>query len=558
MINQTSLVRKEVRGFRLIFGYLGTFLSLIGLIILAPLLLLFFYPEESDCWYLFVIPGAIYIVIGLLLYFSLIYRKDKAHFARFENSQLLILVWLMAVIAGALPFYLATVFGKMDMSVSESIFEAASAYSTTGLSAFRDFVDSEGAFCPHIYTFHRSFMQFIGGIGLVLLLESFLGYSSTSLYTTEGHSDKLLPSIGKSARLLFGIYLGYTLIGSLALWLAGMNVFDAVNHSMCALSGGGMSTHADNIAYFNASPGNGILPSNPIAIEIIIMFLVILSGISFLLHTYLLTFKWKKFFKDDEIKFALTLMLFGSVTMMFYGAYSLMQKMGGSYWSHFGDSARMSVFYVVGSATTSGFSNTSLDDMLNLGKPLLWVCTLLMIIGGGAGSCGGGIKQYRVFICVKNLWYSLKYKFSPTHQINPKETYRYGKMTQLSDETVKEAYTYSMLFLVVFVISVFILTFLPGFSSEYAAFDVASGMSNTGLSVTDFVAYGRAHPVAQKIALWVLSIGMILGRLEIFPLIFAGRNVREEFAYQKNLKRLAKEAEEREEKEEDLFGDDDL
>lgn len=554
MNNKKTINKKVVRGFSLVFGYLGIFLILAGIITLIPLILLCFYPNESECWYLFAIPGLSYILIGLFLYLFLLHDKPRAHFARYESAQLLILVWFMAVLAGAFPFYLGYCFGYMNMDFSESIFESASAYSATGLTCFKDYVDSPNAFSPHVFCFHRSLMQFIGGVGLVLLLESMLGASSTSLYQSEGHSDKLLPSMAKSARLLFGIYSGYTLVGTLALWIAGMDPFDALNHSMCALSGGGMSTHANNVAYFSSSQGNGVLPASPLAIEIILMFLVTLSGISFLLHTFLLTGKWKKFFKDDEIRFSLFCIILASTLMVFSGAHDLALLNHNGLWDNFGTSARESIFFVVGAATTSGFSNVSLQEMLNLGKPLLWTCTVLMIVGGGAGSSGGGIKQYRIFVCLKDLWYNLKYHFSPSHQINPRTTYRYGKLQPLSDETVKEAHNYSLLFLLVFGLSVLVLTFLPEFDAEEAAFDVASGMSNTGLSATDFVLYGQAHPLEYPIVLWTLSVGMILGRLEIMPLIFAGRNIKEEIVYQKHMKRLAKERSE----EKDDFDDDDL
>lgn len=536
--------RAEARGFRLVFGYLGVFLALIGLLSLFPLLMLAFYPDEYECWPFFFIPSSVYIAIGLLLYFLFLFKRKAARFARFENSQLLMLAWILAVLSGALPFFLAFCFGKMDMDFNEAIFESASAYSTTGLTVFKDYLDVSDAFSPHVYCFHRSFMQFIGGVGLVLVLESVLGASSTTLYASEGHSDKLLPSIGKSARLIFTIYAGYTLFGAILLFFSGMDVFDAINHSMCALSGGGMSTYSSNVAYFNVSEGNGIFPANPIAIEIILMLLVILSGISFLMHTFILRFKIKAFAKDDEVRFAFSLMVIASLLMSFSGTLNLMNANGLSFADNFGKGVRESTFYVIASATTSGFANTSLGDMLLLGKPLLWTCTILMIIGGGAGSCGGGIKQYRVAVCLKDLFYSLKYRFSPTHQINPRKTYRYGKLSPLDDGTVKEAYSYSLLFLLVFMLSVMILTFLPEFDAEEAAFDVASAMSNTGLTATDFVLYGKRYVYAYPIALWTLSAGMILGRLEIMPLFFAFRNIREEIVYARTQKRLRQEKKE--------------
>ncbi len=545
---------KSVMGPKMVFGYLGIFMVLIGLLTALPLALLIFYPEEVACWREFAYPSLANVGIGLLLYFAFIFKRRRANFARNENNALLILIWVIAVISGAFPFYLAHLYGNMSMTFSESIFESASAYSTTGLTCFKDYVDGKlvldsstsyyhfealASYCPHIYTFHRAEMQFVGGVGLVLLLSMVLGNSGgMSLYVGEGHGDRLLPNLRKSAARIFGIYIFYALLGVLALFLAGMEPFDAAVTSMGALSGGGFSPRSSNIAYYSGEGvGNGIYGANPIAIEIVTMVLVIFSAISFVLHTFLLSGKWKSFFKDDEIRFFFCLLVFG-VSASFLGCLIYQTEVYSlPFSSNLGGNFRDVVFYVVGSASTSGFANTSLDRMMDLGHPLIFICTVLMLIGGGAGSPGGGIKQYRVFVVIKDLAYRVRYQNSPSRILHPKRSFHYGEEREIDDATVKEASQYCVLFLFVFAISVTVLCFLPGVDAESAAFDVASAMSNTGLSAIDFVAYGVQYPGYYEVMLWTLAVGSFLGRLEIFPLFYGVSSVGEEISYYAKLRK---------------------
>ena len=542
---------KTVMGPRMVFGYLGIFLVLIGILTALPLALLIFYPSEAKGWSYFAYPALFDIALGLFLYFFCICKKQRANFARNENSALLVLIWIAAVLSGAFPFYLAHLAGNMSMTFTESFFESASAYSTTGLTCFKDFVDGRlvyfpdsaslytlqlgGSFCPHLYTFHRAEMQFVGGVGLVLLLSMVLGNSAgMSLYVGEGHGDRLLPNLKRSAGRIFGIYILYTAVGALALFFAGMEPFDAATTSMAALSGGGFSPRSSNIAYYSGvGVTNGLYAADPLAIQIIVMVLVILSGISFVLHTFLLTGRFKQFFKDDEVRFFFVALFLGC----FISACGSIYKYGSNYLDNIDNNIMDSVFYIVGCATTSGFASTSMSRMLELGKPLIYVGTVLMVIGGGAGSCGGGIKQYRVCIMLKDLYYRMRYQNSPSRILHPHRTYRYGEESEIDDATVKEASQYTVLFLGFFIASIIILNFLPEIDSEVAAFNVASAMSNTGLSMTDYVYYGAKYPDYYGTLLWVLAIGCLVGRLEIFPLFYGISNVREEIVYYSSKKK---------------------
>ena len=532
--------RKEVTGFKLILGYLGVFLIQIGFLTATPLFIVIAYPEEVGAVVPFAGTAAVVFVLGLALFFIFLFKKKPSKFRRHEESQLLFLIWVLAIISGAMPFILAG--EQLTMNFTKSIFESSSSYTGTGLTGFLDYIDTPGAFAPHVYTYHRSQMQFIGGVGLVLLVASILGANAgVKIYESEGHSDKLLPNIAKSAKLLFGIYIMYSALGSIALYFAGLPWFEAICTSMCALSGGGMSPRSRNIGSYRelAHIDGCFFPVNSVAVEIIVMVLVILGMISFVLHTFILRGRFKTFLRDAETKY---IMIIGTAAILISYVGSLVTI--SALQTHtiapddYGLIFRNVIFYVVGSFTTSGFAVTDAaspyhlifdGEAVSLGRPLIYICTLMMIVGADAGSTGGGIKQFRIAIAFKGLWYSLRFKFSPPHQIHPKTIYRYGEVKEMDSEMVREAYGYIFLYMIVFMVSVMLLCFNDSFSVESAAFDVASAMGNVGLGLGSYTAIPTNF--LEFLPFWVLSFDMLLGRLEIMPAIYAIANVREEVSY---------------------------
>ena len=546
MVRSTDQQIKTASGPRLVFGYLGLFLVFIGIITAIPLVILAFYPNEADAWFAFAVPAGADVLLGSVLYLILLKGRKPTRFLRYQDAMLLTLIWIAAILSGAMPFFIAHLTGHSSMTFSSSFFESASAYTSTGLTAFDGFLDSGSDFAVHVFCFHRSWMQFIGGIGLILVLSSILGgQNGTALYISEGHNDKLLPNLSKSARLIFGIYSGYTLVGAVALFFAGLDPFDAICHSMCALAGGGMSTRSANIAAFRAFEGtatlNGIIPCNSLAVEIIIDVLVCLSAISFVLHVFLLTGKFKKFLRDDETRYMI-FVGFGAIIAAFFSVLGYAYQAGaGGFFDNSGAALRDSSFYVVGSFTTSGFANTSIERLKELGKPLIFICTLLMVIGGGSGSTAGGLKIYRLIIVMKQMRFSIVHRFESPHKRSPFLSYRYGKINEVTDGQVIESFTYMAMYLLVYFAAIIIVCFLPGFGVENACFDVASAIANVGTSLDDFVLYSAENPQAWIALSWTLSIVMILGRLEIIPIFNSIRNVRDEAIYYKKKRQAERE-----------------
>lgn len=278
--------RRTLKGGRLIAGYMGIVMILAGIITMLPLFTLFFYPEEIGQAQYFVAPGVSAILAGYLM--SLVLRGRKA--GRLEKNQEMIVVlgtWIIVIFVTAMPFVLTG-----NYTVTQAVFETTSGLSTTGLT-----VVNTGT-APHIFLIHRTVLLFFGGIGLVLVMTSVLSdVYGMRLYHAEGHSDRLLPNLIESARLVIGIYSGYILAGTLLYVLFGMSLFDAVNHAVAALSTGGFSTRPESIGYYH-SP----------AIEMVTIVLMLLGGTNFFVHLLLLKGKWRAFFSHCETRLMLFLL----------------------------------------------------------------------------------------------------------------------------------------------------------------------------------------------------------------------------------------------------------
>ena len=203
--------------YRLVFFYLSIFIVVTGLIQLLPLIILPFYPEEISYATCFLIPGCCAILCGSLIHHSL--RKTEIiRLERHYDALLVVLIWLCAILISTVPWIL-----KGDYSFTQATFEMTSGFSTTGLSV----VDVEST--PHVFLLFRSITLFVGGVGLVLILTcAFSDKYGLNLYNAEGHNDRLMPNLAKSARLILTFYSVYILFGIIAYTLLGMPLFDAM------------------------------------------------------------------------------------------------------------------------------------------------------------------------------------------------------------------------------------------------------------------------------------------------------------------------------------------
>ena len=239
MIREPAYLRQR---YRAILSSLGLILILSAGVILAPLLLLLFgYRCEGADAAGFVLPAAGLALLGLLLWKG--FRTTSgASLSLEEGGVIVLLSWVIVTVFSAFPLM-----AILHLPFSRALFESVSGWTTTGLSV----VDVTTA--SPLILLYRSVMQLAGGAGLaIIMMSAILGPTGTGISHAEGRSDQLVPQVRQSARLVLVIYAGYTTIGTVAYWLAGMSPFDALNHSFCAVSTGGFSTRAESIGYWNS------------------------------------------------------------------------------------------------------------------------------------------------------------------------------------------------------------------------------------------------------------------------------------------------------------------
>jgi len=477
-----DMEKKITSGYPLIINYLGIFAILIGLIVLLPTTYIIFNPEDiSEIWH-FAIPGFSSIAIGLLitLYFK---GREKGHLERAQDAILVVFIWILAITISAIPFVLTG-----NYNFTQAVFETTSGYSTTGLTVV-DVTDT-----PKIFLLFRSLLQFFGGVGLVLVLTSAISDKfGMRLYSAEAHSDKLVPNLIKSGRIILSIYVGYIVAGMIAYMLFGMSAFDAFNHSICSVATGGFSTNPGSIGAFDS-----------VGIEVITIILMILGGTNFFVHLYLLRAKFDKVFAHVEIK------LLGLLTLIFLPL--LTANFMHSTNDGFGHALRVSVFQFFSAITGTGYQ--TVDSFMVLPPMFISVLIIVMVMGAGMGSTAGGMKQYRVALAFKSVWWNIKEQLSHHKTIRTRFINRLGTKTIVTKEETIKNHAFLMIYLIVLFIGTLIFT-AYGFSITESLFEFSSALGTVGLSV------GITGFDASNGILWTSILGMFLGRLEFYVIFVA-------------------------------------
>lgn len=472
----------EVNGYRLIFAYLGYFMILMGIIILFPLFVVIFYPETSSEASYFIIPGVITIIIGYLQ--TLIIRgKKTAKLERHQDIVLIFLTWIIAIIAASFPFFLSG-----NYSFTQSVFESTSGFSTTGLTV----VDVSQA--SKIFLMYRSLLQFFGGVGLVLVLTSAISDKyGMRLYHAEGHNDKLLPNLAKSARLILSIYVIYIILGTVSYTWFGMSIFDAINHSIASLSTGGFSTKTSSIGFYQSFP-----------IELITIVLMILGSTNLLIHLFLMKAKFKKAFHHIEVQLSIVLIClfipFMTINLLSNTSLSIIQSM------------RISVFQFTSALTTTGFQ--TVDSFTYLPPFFNFSVIIMMVIGGGIGSTSGGIKQYRIGLELKQLYWNIRDRLSHQRTLHTNYIKRFGKDIVITEIDTSSNHSFIILYILTLMIGTLIFT-TYGYSIRDSLFEFSSALGTVGLSI------GIISNQTPSPLLWTTIFGMILGRLEFYVVIIA-------------------------------------
>jgi len=522
--------KHEVKGWPLILGYLGIFLIIIGIVDLLPIIIFPFYPNEISRVWAFLLPGLSSVIIGFCLAL-LLKGKDKARLGKFQDLILLILIWTSASVICAIPYmipdYVGDIrLGGLGLDFIHALFETVSGLATVGLTVL------EGSISPsqlllgdgHCILFFRSLTTFFGGIGFVLVLTCIISDTyGISLYYSEGHTDRLLPNLYKSAKLVFSIYTGLVIFGTLLLYFGGLNewtvintpigaegdpttssFFEALCMSMTHVPGGGFATRNLSVYAYNS-----------LGIEIIFDILMTFGGTNFIVIFLVLQLKFKKIFRDLDVR--LTIIF----TLVFIPLLSLISSLspsinGTQY--NFLEALRYNSFYYFSAANTCGASNTA-NTLNTFTRSTMMVYIIIMSFGAQQGSCTGGIKLYRVGIALKSVYWTIKEKYANNNVIFPHYIYKFGEAKEVSEKDVKDSNTYIFLYvLVLLTLTTFVLF---GTDSNYTflqcLFEVASALSGTGLTV------GVTSNTQNEFVLFILTLAMFIGRLEIYTFIYAAK-----------------------------------
>ena len=430
------------------------------------------------------------MMVTLVCGAGLIFFSRSSADASIDKREAMVAVamcWLAAGFAGALPFY----FGSVLPSFTDAVFESFSGFTTTGASV----LSAVEAVAPG-YLLWRSFIQWLGGMGIIVLslaILPLLGVGGMQLYIAEVPSpvpDKLQPRVRETAKTLWKVYILFSLVELLLLMACGMSLFDALCHTFTTMPTGGFSTRNLSIAAYES-----------VYIDGVIILFMLFAGINFSLHYQMLRGKPLAFWKDTECRFFL-LLVGGLIALVSWDVF-------GTIYETFGSAVRYSAFQVVSIITTTGFATADYEVWPALSQLILFIC---MFVGASAGSTGGGMKCVRILLSIK---YCYKELFSLIHPKAVTHVKLAGKT--IPEDVMRSIMGFLSLYLLLFVICSMALAAM-GVDAVTSVAAVAASLGNIGPGFGEVGPLDNfaAIPLAGK---WLLAWCMLLGRLEIYTII---------------------------------------
>lgn len=467
--------------YRVVLNILGKVLLTEALLLLFPLAAALWYGESALPFLWTMLP---LLLLGGALNFVKPRRTDL--FAR-EGFVVVGLAWLLMSAFGALPFVLS---GDIPRYI-DALFETVSGFTTTGSSILAD-VEAMSRGCM----FWRLFTHWVGGMGVLVFIAAILPISGEHYIhvmraEVPGPTvSKLVPRARKTARILYLIYLVLTLIETVFLLCGGMSFYDAVLHAFATAGTGGFSTRALSVGAYGS-----------VYLETVIATFMLLFGCNFNLFYLILLGQGLAVFKSEELRVFLSVIALSVLAI----ALNIRGSVGG-----FLQGLRYAYFQVTTIISTTGFSTCDFDKWPELSR---WILVLLMFVGGCAGSTAGGLKVSRIIILFKSYLYELKQLILPTRI---KRIWFEGKA--VGDQTVRSVLVYFQTYMVIIAVSVLLLT-LDGHDLVTNLTASIACISNIGpgLSLVGPMGNFAFYSVPAKL---VLIFEMLLGRLEIFPVLF--------------------------------------
>ena len=442
----------------------------VGIMFLIPIIVDLIYLEFNLINY--IIPAIISIGLGF------IFDKGLDNHKRSMNLKhamvISAFIWLWACFIGAISVTLIT-----HLDFASSIFENMSALTGTGITMFSD-VES----LPYSVLFLRSLEQWVGGLGVIILVIGVMskpGTSSSKLYKSEAREDRLEPSIKTTLQKTFLIYIIYTIIGIVLYIIAGMPLFDAINATFTSIATGGMSIKNANIGYYNNK-----------YIYLVTIFIMIVGATSFTTHYRLIKTRGKSLLQDVQFQLLIVLIIMGCILLALCTGLNSIN----------------SLFTVTSAITTTGAAVEPAQVFESWPAFALLIILTYMLIGGSSGSTVGSIKLIRVIHFFKGAYAHVKEIMSPEGTVIPIKVS--GKA--VPEKVIIESGAYIALFMV-FIFVGWAIFILYGYDPYYSIFEIISIQGNNGLDL------GIINPQDHFAIKLTSTILMWIGRLEIFPVL---------------------------------------
>ena len=489
---------------------LGLFLLFEALFMLvASLVALFYFYRCGDGDVLALTVSTIITAISGFIFISAGRRsgnKSKHDIENFEIKDSFIIVtltWIFFALFGMLPFIL----NGTVKTVTDGFFEAMSGFTTTGSTLLNN-IDEQ----PHGILFWRSIMQWLGGLGIIVLFLAVMpslnrNSNKTMMFSAEMSGigvRKLHPKMMMTARKLLGIYIILTILCGFMYWLGPMSTFDAICHALTTMSSGGFSTHQASISYFN-SP----------YIEYVASVFMFASGVNFSLYYFLVTGQGKELRENEELHWyigAVALMT-SIIVALFYFAPDVdtILTQEDSYPVGFENRFRTALFHVTSIITSTCFQATNFDYDL-WGGLFLIPTFIMMASGASAGSTSGGIKIIRELIAIKSINNIFRRLLHPNAMFSVKVSHEV-----IDDEKTRRVINFLIIFMLLYILGVLLLI-ISGSNLQESMFNCVSALGNSGPGI------GSTGPSASfselsNMGKWTMSFLMLIGRLEIYTVL---------------------------------------
>ena len=462
---------------------LGLLLMLFSLAIIPPIIVSLVF-QDNETWSFFY-AGILIFVSGLLLWLPAAQAKTDLKLR--DGFIIVVLFWFVLSSFASLPMILSD---SLEISITNAIFESVSGLTTTGATILSE-IDA----LPESILFYRQYLQWLGGLGIIVLAVAvlpMLGVGGMQLYKAEVAGpikNKITPRITETAKWLWIVYLTMTILCGLGYYFAGMTIFDSICHSFSTIAIGGFSTHDASFGFYDNQ-----------WIELVAIIFMLAAGLNFSLHYLAFKNKSIQAYKDDNESFSfIFITIFISILTILY-IYQLTSEMNTR-------EIIRNTFYAVSISTTTGFTNANYFNYVGF-LPILLI--LFSFVGGCAGSTAGGMKVIRVILLLKQGYRELIRLIHPNSKIKVKV----GN-SAINERTLETIWGFFAIYVFVF-FTVMLLLMLSGldFLTSFSA--VAATINNLGPGQGEVI---NNYSNLTDVNKWILSFSMIVGRLEIFTLL---------------------------------------